>query len=59
MRLLLERGANVNAQDKDNTTPLHLAVKWGSCEMEQSILEHDAQHNLVDKDGKNPLHLAL
>ena len=49
----------MNAQDKDNTTPLHLAVKWGSCEMEQSILEHDAQHNLVDKDGKNPLHLAL
>jgi ankyrin repeat protein len=55
-RLLLRHGANVNEQDKDHTTPLHLAMAWKVYWMAQILLEHGAEPNVANKDGETPLH---
>ena len=72
-RLLLEHGANVNAQENTHSTPLHLAAQYGRVEVLHVLLEHvaipgtvddeskSAFHeyvNVQDEDGNTPLHLA-
>ncbi|RDW65815.1 ankyrin repeat domain-containing protein [Aspergillus mulundensis] len=59
-KLLIEKGADVNAEDNDRFTPLHLAAEIGS----QSICALLLQTGKVDidansKNGWSPLHLAL
>ena len=55
---LLERGANVNAQNKDKETPLHLASYLRSHEMARFLLKHGADVNKKNSNGKSPLQLA-
>jgi ankyrin repeat protein len=57
-RMLIERGVDVSAQDKDGQTPLHLASQRGQLELARMLIEHDADVSAQDKDGKTPLHLA-
>ena len=59
VRLLLECGANVNAQDKYNTTPLLLAVKQKMYDIIRILLAHGAEPNVKNDGGKTPLHLLL
>ena len=42
VRLLLERGADVNSKDKNQDTPLHKAVCEGRLEIERILLDHGA-----------------
>ena len=42
-KLLLERGADMHAQDKDYTTPLHLACYRGRLDIARVLLDHDAK----------------
>lgn len=67
--LLIAKGADVNASNKDWETPLHLAVStyyWNSeadiQAKKQKILEiliaKGADLNAKDKDGNTPLHLT-
>jgi len=55
---LLERGANVNAQNKDQETPLHLASYLRLHDMARFLLKYGADVNVKNSEGKSPLQLA-
>ena len=55
---LLECGANVNAQNKDHETPLHLTLRRLLPDMAQFLLEHGADVNTKNSRGKSPLQFA-
>lgn len=55
---LIEGGANVNAQDVDGLTPLHMACHENQIEMIQLILENQADPNRLDVYERAPLDLV-
>jgi ankyrin repeat protein len=55
---LLERGADVNARNKDWETPLHLASHLRLHQMARFLLNHGADVNVKNSEGKTPLQLA-
>ena len=57
-RFLLERGADLTAQNKDRETPLHVASRDGQVEVAHLLIERGADVSAQDKDGKTPLHLT-
>ena len=52
---LLERGADVNAQDNDGDAPLHGAAQSGNVEILDLLLDKGADPNLKNKQGGTPL----
>ena len=58
-RLLIRAGADVNARDKDDMTPLHYAARDGYVRMTDLLLAADARMDVQNKDGDTPLHLAV
>lgn len=57
MRLLIENGANLNAQNDDLSTPLHLTEK--NMESIRVLLEAGADPNITDKDYDFPYYFAF
>jgi hypothetical protein len=55
---LLDRGANVDACDNEDWTPLHLAAHNGGLEFARMLLEYGAAINAPDNEGQTPLHKA-
>lgn len=58
MRLLIEHGADVTAQDETLSTPLHMASSSGIPDLVQLLIEHGADANGQDQSHRTPLHLA-
>ena len=59
--LLLARGADIKAVDKDGRTPLHGAVCCdfgGKIEVVTLLLPHGADVKAVDSSGRTSLHVA-
>jgi ankyrin repeat protein len=56
--LLLEHGADINAQNDVYETPLHLASRLRLHDMARFLLNHGADVNLKNSDGKSPLQVA-
>jgi len=54
VQLLLEAGANVEAQDERAATPLHLAV-WTSLKATKLLIEYGANVNAVNDSGDTPI----
>jgi ankyrin repeat protein len=55
---LLERGADINAKDKDGRTALHAAAANGHDAIVVHLLERGADINAKDKDGRTALNAA-
>ena len=58
VRLLIDHGADVAAQDEAHSTPLHFAAFWGSAETVKLLIWHGADVTAKDKSNQTPLHLA-
>ena len=58
MRLLLERGANPNAQQESNFTALHGAAAHGDVEMTKLLLQFGADPKALTSDGKDAAGVA-
>lgn len=56
--LLVEAGADVNAQDNNHNTPLILATKKKNIELVRFLILRGADLNLQNSDGISPLHQA-
>ena len=51
---LIQRGADVNAVNKDGTTPLHWVAWRNSKEIAAELIQRWANVNAVNKDGDTP-----
>lgn len=56
--LLLAKGANANAKDKEGKTPLHRAVELNKAHIAELLLAKGADPNPRTSDGMTPLHLT-
>ena len=56
--LLIAEGADVNAKDEDETTPLHYAAHRDRKEIAELLIAKGADVNAKDEDGVTPQHLA-
>ena len=59
VKLLLSRGADVNAADGNKSTPLEQAVKNKHLEIARILLDHNADPNIVTNEGYSPLGWAV
>lgn len=59
VRALINRGANVNAQLRDGTTPLSMAIHYEDLPVMGVLLDEGADTELKDRDGKTVLHAAV
>ena len=58
LKILLDRGRDVNAQDADGDTPLHQALGVGRTDIVNALLQKGANVNIANKEGWTPLMLA-
>lgn len=59
IRLLVDKySANVNAQNADGETPLHIAIREGRADIANYLLQNNADANIAALDGTYPLHSA-
>ncbi|OAP55332.1 hypothetical protein AYL99_10305 [Fonsecaea erecta] len=58
VKILLEKGANLECKDKHNETPLSWAAKRGHKEMLRLLLKKGAERDSKDNSGRTPLSRA-
>lgn len=58
-RLLVEKGASIDDQDKAGRTPLHWAVFGKSVHFVNELIDGGADASIRDQDGMDPFHLSI
>ena len=58
LQLLIERGYDINAQDKDGLTPLMMAIQYNHEDQVRYLLDQKADTTLEDKEGYTALAYA-
>ncbi|MBN3274518.1 PP16A phosphatase, partial [Polyodon spathula] len=58
IRALIQAGCDLNAQDENGTSLLHIAAANGYQSSAELLLEHKARVEVRDSDGWSPLHAA-
>lgn len=58
IRLLVHKGAPINAKNTTGETALHEAVTWGLKDLVQTLIELGADTTITDNEGKTPLDCA-
>lgn len=56
--MLQESKWNIDVKNKDGTTPLHAAVRFGHYDVAEYLLSHGANVNYVDKSKSSLLHMV-
>ena len=59
VKLLLDHGANPNALDDENNTPLHMAARGDCVEAAEMLINKGANVNALNKENKTALDLAI
>ncbi|XP_059471144.1 uncharacterized protein LOC132194090 [Neocloeon triangulifer] len=59
VKLLLDKGANVNAKNDHQSTPLMISAELSTVEMCQLLVKNGALMYEVDNDGDSALHCAI
>jgi ankyrin repeat protein len=54
----LAKGANVNAKDRWDRTPLHIATVEGRVDIVERLIQAGAIVNTTDYKGRTPLYFA-
>lgn len=57
--LLLENGADINAVDDNDETPLHKAIFYNRFSLAKDLIDLGAKGSMMDINGDTPLHLAM
>lgn len=58
-RYLLDNGADINARNRRDQSPLHAAARYGHREVVELLLSRGADPNLLDQDEWTPLTMAI
>jgi|GEM_PF-6177690 len=58
-KLIINKGANLEAKNDRGQTPLHLAIQHGKREIVQLLLDKKASSNAADQEGNKPIHYAV
>ena len=58
IRLLLQKGADVNKRDRFGDTPVHYAAMDNSTEAIAMLIEHGASINITNNRGDKPIDTA-
>jgi ankyrin repeat protein len=59
VRILLENGADLNAENSFRWTPLFSAARMGSVETVQALLEAGAESDAVSAEGRTPMMVLI
>ena len=59
VKQFLADGADVNARNEEECTPLHEAAFLGHKEIAELLIDKGAELNIKDDDGVTPLHMAV
>jgi ankyrin repeat protein len=58
VKSIISNGADINIQNNEGNTPLHLRILQGNLFLAEYLIENHADFNLANKDGKTALDLA-